>query len=136
MARQPKAIVLDTWSVMAYFEDEPAAEQVETTITSAHENEIPLLMSVVNVGEVWYLFARQSSAEEANQTIVELKQLGIRFVDADWELAKEAAIFKSKNKMSLADCFAAALAKVNKADLVTGDKEFKQVESDVKIAWL
>ncbi len=136
MARKPKAIVLDTWSVMAYFEDEPAGEQVEAIISDAHENGIPLSMSVVNVGEVWYLFARQSSAEEADQTILELKQLGIGFIDADWELAKEAAIFKSKNKMSLADCFAAALAKVNKADLVTGDKEFKQVEGEVKIQWV
>jgi predicted nucleic acid-binding protein len=38
--------------------------------------------------------------------------------------------------MSYADCFAAALAKERKSDLVTGDKEFKQVEGEVSIRWL
>ncbi|MBI2339278.1 MAG: PIN domain-containing protein [Deltaproteobacteria bacterium] len=35
--------------------------------------------------------------------------------------------------MSYADCFAAALAKMKKAELITGDKEFKEVEGDIKI---
>jgi len=38
--------------------------------------------------------------------------------------------------MALGDCFAAALAKELKADLVTGDQEFKQVEGQVKVQWL
>jgi len=38
--------------------------------------------------------------------------------------------------MSYADCFAATLAKERKSDLVTGDKEFKQVEGEVSIRWL
>ena len=37
--------------------------------------------------------------------------------------------------MSYADCFAAGLAKDRKSELVTGDKEFKQVESEVSIRW-
>jgi len=38
--------------------------------------------------------------------------------------------------MTSADCFAAALAKIRKAELVTGEPEFKQVESEIKIFWL
>ena len=64
------------------------------------------------------------------------RDLGIEFVDADWNLAKDAGYFKSKNKMSFADCFAAALAKQRKAHLATGDPEFKQVESEIAINWL
>ena len=44
--------------------------------------------------------------------------------------------YASKKPMSLADCFAAALARERKAVLYTGDPEFKQVEDDVEIAWL
>ena len=33
-------------------------------------------------------------------------------------------------------CFVAALARLRKAGLVTGDMEFKQVEGDVKILWI
>ena len=61
---------------------------------------------------------------------------GVRFqYPADWQLTREAAGFKAKHKMSYADCFAAALAKQKKAHLVTGDREFKQVEQDIQIIW-
>jgi ribonuclease VapC len=136
MARKAKAFVLDSWSIMAYLEDEPAGQKVADIIADAHEDGTPLMMTVVNACEVWYLLARETSGADADQSISELRQLGIEFVDADWQLAHQAAIFKSKHKMSLADCFAAALAKGNKADLVTGDPEFKQVEHELKIAWL
>ncbi len=136
MPRKPKEIVFDSWSMLAYFEDGPAGEKVADLIAAAHEDGIPLKTSVVNVGEVWYIIARDISESEADRSIAELRQLGIEFVDADWKLANEAARFKSKNKMPFADCFAAALAKENKADLVTGDNEFKQVEDEIRIAWL
>jgi predicted nucleic acid-binding protein len=38
--------------------------------------------------------------------------------------------------MSYADCYAAALAKARKADLVTGDKEFKPLEVEIRIQWV
>jgi ribonuclease VapC len=136
MPRKPKAIVLDSWAIMAYLEDEPAAEKVADLIADAHEEDIPLLMSVVNAGEVWYILTREASEAEANRSIHEIRQIGIEFIDADWALAHEAAGLKSKYKMSFADCFAAALTKQRKAVLLTGDPEFQQVENEVAITWL
>ena len=49
---------------------------------------------------------------------------------------KDAADFKARFKISLADAFAAALAKEKKAELVTGDREFKALEKEIKIEWL
>ena len=136
MRRRPKALVLDTWSVVAYFEDEPSGEQVADLIADAQESGASLAMSVVNAGELWYLMARRSSEADANESVAELRQLGIQLVDIDWDLAQAAASFKSKRRMSYADCFAAALAKRSKAELVTGDPDFKQVEGEIKIVWL
>ena len=136
MPRKPKSIVLDSWAVIAYLEDEAAAEKVANIIADAHEDQIPLLMTVVNAGEVWYIVARETSANDADASIKQLRDVGVRFVDADWELAKAASYFKSRNKMSFADCFAAALAKQNKAHLATGDPEFKQIEQEIAITWL
>jgi predicted nucleic acid-binding protein len=136
MPKKPKAIVLDSWAVIAYLEDEAAAEKVADTIGDAHEDRIPLLMTVVNAGEVWYIVARETSASDADASIKQLRDLGIQFVEADWDLTKDAAYFKSRNKMSFADCFAAALAKQRKASLMTGDSEFKQIQQDIAIIWL
>ena len=136
MSRRPKAYVLDSWAVMAYLEDEISAQKVADLIGDAHEHGIPLLMSVVNAGEVWYILAREVSEAEADKALHELRQLGIEFQDVDMKLARLAGGFKAKHRMSYADCFAAALAKEHKAELVTGDKEFKQVESEIHVWWL
>ncbi len=133
---KPKAYVLDSWSMLAYWGDEPAGQKIADLIADAHETGTPLMMSVVNVGEVWYIVAREVSETEADNSISEIKHLGIEFVDVNWNLTQEASRFKAKHKMSYADCFAAALARENKAALVTGDPEFKQMEDRVRIYWV
>lgn len=45
--------------------------------------------------------------------------LPIEIIDVDIQLAKEAARFKATNKIAYADCFAAALAKLRKGEVVT-----------------
>jgi ribonuclease VapC len=134
--RKPKTIVLDSWAIMSYLQGEPSAEKVADIIADAHDDNVPLLMSVVNAGEVWYIIARRTSEADADRSIRELKQLGIKLIDAEWDIAHEAGRFKAKHKMSFADCFAAALAKHRKAHLLTGDQEFRQVEPDVSVIWL
>ena len=136
MPRKPRALVLDSWAALAYLGGEATGQEVADLITSAHENRIPMCMSIVNAGEVWYILAREISEAKADEALVDLTGLGIELIDADWPLTRLAGTFKARHKMSYADCFAAALAKDRKAELVTGDKEFKQVEGEVSVRWL
>ncbi|MDD5675459.1 MAG: type II toxin-antitoxin system VapC family toxin [Chitinivibrionales bacterium] len=137
MPHKPSAYVLDSWAIIAYLEDEPSGEKVADLIAAAHENGTPLKMTVVNIGEIWYILARETSELEADRSIYQLHELGIEFIAADWKLTLAAARFKARHKMSYADGYAAALAQQEKgAVLLTGDKEFKQVEKDITIYWL
>ena len=128
--------VLDSYALMAFFEDEPGADLVRELILKAEENKVNLLMSVVNLGEVWYSIARTNSPEVADQYIGEIRGMAIEIVDVDWQITRQAAAFKVNGNISYGDCFAAALAKNRKAELVTGDKEFKLLGAEVKIYWL
>ena len=128
--------MLDSWAVLAYLGDEASGQEVADLITSAHENRIPMCMSVVNAGEVWYILAREISEAKADSAVNDLTGLGIELIGVDWPITRTAGTFKARYRMSYADCFAAALAKDRKSDLVTGDKEFKQVEGEVRIHWL
>jgi predicted nucleic acid-binding protein len=65
-----------------------------------------------------------------------IEALPIELVDVDLNLARQAGKFKAFKKMSFADCFAAALAKSRKAQLITGDREFKAVEDEINILWI
>ena len=127
--------VLDSYALMAFFEDEPGADLVRDLILKAEENKVSLLMSVVNLGEVWYSIARTNSPEVADQYIGEVNGMAIEVVDVDWALTRQAAAFKVNENISYADCFAASLAKLKKAELVTGDKDFKPLEGEIKILW-
>ena len=130
--------VLDSWALIAFFEDEPAAEQVEKLLAQAAAEKHRLLLSVVNWGEIYYNTMREVSPEAAEQQARAIATLPIDIVGVgdDLTLARQAAIYKATHKMSYADCFAAALAKLRNAEVVTGDPEFKEVEGEVKVAWL
>lgn len=130
--------VLDSWALIAFFEDEPAAEEVEKLLVKAEAGTHKLLLSVVNWGEVYYSTMRTVSQEAAEQKVREIAGLTIELVpvDTDLHLVRQAAIYKATKKLSYADAFAAALAKIRNAELVTGDPEFKQVETEIRIAWL
>ena len=132
-------MVLDAHALMVLFNDEPGAEEIEKILIKAESGSPQLLMSVVNWGEIYYSILRGASQEMADAKAHEIAGMQIELVpvDADdLELVRQAAAFKATRKMSYADCFAAALAKIKNAELVTGDREFKQLARDVKIHWL
>jgi predicted nucleic acid-binding protein len=132
-------MVLDAHALMVLFNDEPGADEVEKILLKAESGSPKLLMSVVNWGEIYYSILRGASQEMAETKAHEMAGMQIELVpvDADdLELVRQAAAFKATRKMSYADCFAAALAKIKNAELVTGDREFKQLAREVKIHWL
>ena len=130
--------VLDSWALIAFFEDEPAAEAVEKLLAQAAAEKHKLLLSVVNWGEIYYNTMREVSQEAAEQQARDIAALPIDIVGVgdDLQLVREAAKLKAAKKMAYADCFAAALAKLRNVELVTGDPEFKEVEKEIKINWL
>ena len=133
-------MVLDAHALMVLFNDEPGADEVEKILLKAESGNPRLLMSVINWGEIYYSIMRGASQELADSKSHEIAGMRIELipVDArDLELIRQAAVFKATKKMSYADCFAAALAKTQNAELVTGDREFKVIEKELKkIKWL
>lgn len=130
------AKVLDSWALLAFFKGEAAADDVETLVHKATAEKARLLLCVVNWGEVYYGMWRAGGQAAADDVAADLSRMPIELVEADLHLAKQAATYKATHKMSYADAFAAALAKIKNAELVTGDREFKALEKEIKINWL
>jgi|ERR1051326_1096980 ribonuclease VapC len=128
--------VLDSFALIAYFRDEPGAETVENLLVSASKKDNPLHMTDVNYAEVKYMIARKDGVRAWEEAAKILEGLPIEFHPTNRALADSAADFKTRFKLSLADAFAAALAKEKKAELVTGDPEFKCLEREIKISFL
>ncbi|MBX3284107.1 MAG: type II toxin-antitoxin system VapC family toxin [Actinobacteria bacterium] len=112
------SVVLDSWAVLRYLEDEgPAAVAVERLLS----DERPL-MSWINLGEIHYVLRRLVGEGPASATVRDLRDI----VEArlpDERLVLDAARIKADQPMSYADAFAASLAVVHDAELWTGDPE-------------
>lgn len=130
------AKVLDSFALIAYFRDEPGAEIVEELLVTAGRKDIPLHMTDVNYAEVKYSIVRKHGDEAWAEAAKILQGLPIDFHSTTRALADTAADFKARFKLSLADAFAAALAREKQAELVTGDPEFKALDNVIKINWL
>ena len=132
------AKVLDSFALIAYFRDEPGAETMEDLLVSAGKKDSPLHMTDVNYAEVKYSIMKKDGAAGAwlAEAAKVLQGLPIDFHPTTRTLADFAADFKAHSNLSLADAFAAALAKERKAELVTGDPELRALEREIKIHWL
>ena len=128
--------ILDAHGLLVFLEKEPGFEKVESLFVNAVEKDKSLLMTSVNFGEVYYIVLRECGQEKAQEIEKIIRTLPIEIVDVDMHLAKEAARIKATKKISYADCFAAALAKLHKGEVITGDKEFKVFENEVRISWI
>jgi predicted nucleic acid-binding protein len=132
----PAAQVLDSHALLVFLRDEPGAETVAQILEKAEQHDRLVHMSEVNYAEVQHL-VRRKDGDAVWQTIAaELVAAPIEFHPADRRLADTAAEFKARFGISLAAAFAAALAKEKKAELFTGDPDFKAVEGEIKIVWL
>ncbi len=127
--------VLDTYALVAFFEDEPGANYVRKLLVEAEAGNITLAMCVVNLGEFWYIVARAVSTAQADTLVEEIQGMAIEIVDADWELVQHAARFKVGGGLSYADCFTAALGKIRQAEVITGDPEFNRLTDEIQIRW-
>ena len=130
------AYVLDAHALMVYLEKESGYEKVQQVLTDAALHDRKLLLSTVNWGEVYYVTLRHYGSERTDQVARLVETFPIEIIDVDIAIAKQAALFKVAHRLSYADCFAAALAKARKAILMTGDKEFRSLDGEIKIAWL
>jgi len=128
--------VLDSYAMIAYFEDEPGADRVAQVLRQLVQGKARGFMSVVNWGEVYYNTMREQGVAGAEKVIVQLDKFPIQMVEADKDLAYEAAKLKAKYRVAYADCFAVALSVKLNASLVTGDRELKKLKERVSIHWI
>lgn len=127
--------VLDASALMAYLEKEAGYDKVARVLVEAAATE-PLLMSVVNWGEVHYVVLRECGTKETDTVMALIETLPIQVLDADKIVTQEAGRFKVGSGLSYADAYAAATAKLHHAELMTGDREFEVVSKEVRISWI
>jgi uncharacterized protein with PIN domain len=118
-------VILDACAAIAFFRAETGAELVGNYLLDKHHD---CYIHSINACEVYYDFYRTAGADGAEAIIQELMDLGVKiqndyqndqFTDKLW---KRAGTLKATiRRISLADCFALALAEDWEGTLLTSD---------------
>ena len=130
------AYVFDSFALIAHLEGEERGKKVTELLSMSLAGKTAIFMSIINVGEVYYITMRERGVEKAEEVLMLVEQLPIRMVLPDRELTIEAARLKAAHPVAYADCFAAALAVKKKVKIVTGDPEFKKFGAKVGFLWI
>ena len=131
-----KTYVLDASAVIDLLDNGPGANRMELLLKEAHRLSNPLLASVANWGEIFYLSWQRHGEQSARETIAELSELPIRVLPVDLAQALKAGELKALHKIPYADCLAAALALLHQATLVTSDQDFTKLGKHFPILWI
>jgi len=123
-------IVFDSYALIAHFIGEKGHETVSELLSEITIGEKQGYISLINVGEIYYMIHRKVGEKAAEKAISIISEMNIEIAPVDLDLTIAAAKLKAKNKLSYADAFAAALTIKTKAVLITGDKEFKNLEGE------
>ncbi len=128
--------VLDSFAILAYFQAEGGGAKVKDILKQAKMGDAATSLSLINLGEVIYITGRKLSNDRAKEILLDILLLPIRLAEVTMDRVLAAAQIKTQYPISYADAFAVALAQELNATIVTGDQEFKQVDSIVKLSWL
>jgi PIN domain nuclease of toxin-antitoxin system len=117
--------VLDSFAILSFMQDEPGAEIVESLLHDAQAGRVRLLVSVINLGEVFYRLAKSKGSPVATEFRRALSHriFPWQAVSATDARVWAAAELKAQFALAYADAFAVALAREVHAPLVTADPE-------------
>ena len=116
-------VLVDSWAWIEYFKGSEAGKKAKQIIESGQQ----ILVSTINIGEV-YLFLLRHDQKQADHFIQFMLQTSF-IIPLETTTALNAATLKNKLKMGMADAIVLASAEDHKADILTGDDDFKNMKN-------
>lgn len=131
-------IVLAGNTLLDFFKDGRSAEDVEAILLRAERGKDRVFLHSASWAEV-YFGALQSDGEGAAERIrAELRAMPIETVaeDAALTISRHAMLYRKTFGLRTDDCYAAALAKSKKAQLVSCNPDAAKLEKELKVRLL
>jgi predicted nucleic acid-binding protein len=131
-----KTRVLDSWAILEWISGlQPATDLVGKLLAEAEAGQTRLLMSAINVGEVYSFLMKQNSQDLAESWRESSRTLPATIEVPTTHNIWSAASLKGRFAIAYADAFAAALAQRYNCPLVTGNPELRQVDQ-LELDWI
>jgi uncharacterized protein len=126
---------VDSWALVAWVRNEPAASLFEVFLIDAEAGKVELAMSWINAAATFYILAKRNGADVAEEFLTRLPSLPIRLVAPDEQGILAAARIKAVHPIAFGDAFALALAQEEHASVITGDEEIRRCRM-IAVDWI
>ncbi|MBI5789297.1 MAG: type II toxin-antitoxin system VapC family toxin [Candidatus Schekmanbacteria bacterium] len=130
------AYIFDSFSLLRLFQKEPGYEKIIKLLKHIETHRLFKYLNAINMGEIIYISKREFGNQYKLEILAQIERLEFIILPVTNELIFQAAELKADYSISYADCFLLASAIQNQAIIVTGDPEFKKVESLAEIIWV
>jgi len=131
-----KKILFDAHPILKWTQKGKGYQRVKSLLIECRNQSVLGYMNQINLGEVYYKTIRIVGLDGAKKFLENFLRLPISIILPDSDLIWKASEIKAEYSISYADCFAAATAMQYRAAILTGDPEFKKIESLVSIDWI
>ena len=125
------AFCLDTSAILTLRDDEPGAERVATLL----EGSDPCFACFITRMEVFYRVWKDEGEGSGRLAYEQLQSLPIAWVDQTEALLLEASRIKALHRLSVADAWIAAAARLSRSTLLHKDPEFEAI-TELNQRWL
>jgi predicted nucleic acid-binding protein len=136
---QSPNLVVDSWPVMEWLKGrEPVASRFRALLEAGRRGELRLLLSNINVGEIYYNCWREWGEARANEVLADWPTLPVQLVHPTEAAVLAAARVKAQYAISYADAFAVVLAIEFGGSVLTGDRDFLPLAKDsvLNVDWI
>ncbi|HEX8462179.1 MAG TPA: PIN domain-containing protein [Segetibacter sp.] len=132
--------ILDACGLIAFLRKEEGHEKITAILDKASDLVVKVLIHAASVSEVYYDFWKRADKIRADNFLSDLNILSIDLLgEISIQMIEQIGYFKTKYKISFADSFVLAAAKIYNAKVITSDHhEFDIIEKsgDVTFEWI
>lgn len=127
--------VLDTFALFVFFSKEHGYNKVERILKKAKNKKAVVFLNEINLGELYYKTWKETGETAAKEVLNLALNLPISFVSVDKDFILKATEIKAANRVSYADAFCLATARLKGCPVITGDPELAKAKV-VKMIWI
>ena len=124
---------LDTSAVLAYFLDEPGADEVEDILRHAERGEEKIFVSFMTFMEILHRIWKLSGEQQAKRTHLYLRGLPVHEIGQSGSLTVTAARLKAQYPISVADAWIAGTALSTGTILIHKDPEMEALSDIITV---
>ena len=95
--------VFDSFTLLSYFQAEPAALRVKELLKQARNEEAAVFLSVINLGEIIYTVERKLGRDTSRETLHDILTLPVQVAEVTMDRVLSAAHIKARFPVSYAD---------------------------------